>query len=270
MTYPVQRRPRAGDSCWLAALVVVLGAACTRAPGDEKGALTLFAAASTTDVMKVLAQDFETQHGLPVRTSFAASSTLARQIEAGARVDVYVSADEAWMDHLQHLDLLQPDSRRDLAANDLVLIAPADRVLHVELRPDFELAAQFSGKLAVADPSHVPAGRRAKEALSALGWWDKLQPRLVPTLDVRAALALVETGAAGLGVVYGSDALRSPTVRVVARFPPDSHLPIRYPAAVLRGAQPLATDLLRALCSPSARELFQQAGFALVDAGSGT
>ncbi len=183
-------------------LCVSLLAGCGPGSGPEPAAVMVFAAASTTDVVGEAARRFEARSGVRVVCSFGGSSSLARQITAGAPADVYVSADQAWMDALESEALIEAGSRRDLMANELVLVAPAEVAFEV----DFAGAAPDVRRIAVGDPAHVPAGRYAREALEWLSWWPALEARLLPAQDVRAALRLVELGEADAGIVYATDA----------------------------------------------------------------
>lgn len=224
------------------------------------GEATVYAAASLGGSLRELAGRWESAHpGDSIRLSAAASSTLARQIEAGAPADLYASADRQWMDYLAERRLIQPASRRELLGNSLVLIAPAGRPLTVAMRHG--QPPRFEGRLCLADPSGVPAGIYGRQALQALDWWPALAARLVATLDVRAALAFVERGECALGVVYGSDALGSPRVVLAGRFPESSHEPVVYPFALLPGASATAQGFYRFLQGPEALAVFRQAGF---------
>ena len=199
---------------------------------------------------------------------FAASSTLARQIEQGAPADLFLSADEQWMDYAEQRGLILPETRRAVLGNALVLIAPADsRAGPVTLTPGAELAKLLGddGRLAVGDPAHVPAGIYAAAALTSLGLWQALAPRLARAENVRAALLLVERGEAPLGIVYATDAAASRRVRVLGTFPADSHPPISYPFALTqRGAgNAAAHDLLAYLSGPQAAETWRRYGFTL-------
>lgn len=230
-------------------------------PTDDHGAITVFAAASMTNVLEELAAAYTKQTGTAVTLSFGASSTLARQIEAGARVDAFVSADREWMDYLAERKLIEPSSRRDIAGNALVLIAPADRAV-ILIAPGFALrAALGDGRLAVADPDIVPAGRYAKAALTQLGAWDSVADRLASADNVRAALAFVARGEAPLGIVYATDALIDKKVKVVGLFPASSHAPIAYPAAVPTGGRPAGAAFLAFLGTPAAEAAFARHGF---------
>lgn len=212
--------------------------------------LMVYCAASLTDVMPRLAADFEAASGTQVALSFGASSTLARQIEAGAQADVFVSADEAWMDYLADRRLIDAATRVPVAANSLVLVAPADSALkELRLEPGLDLAALLGErKLALGDPAHVPAGRYAQAALEHLGAWAGVRTRIAPAESVRVALVYVERKEAPLGIVYATDVRGVPGVKVLAQFPATAHPPIRYPAAVLAGARtPQATAFVRFL-----------------------
>jgi molybdate transport system substrate-binding protein len=215
--------------------------------------LTVFAAASLKNALD------EANRGFAARciVSYAASSALARQIEAGAPAQVYISADEAWMDELEHKQLLERGTRRDLLGNRLVWIVPAGRPL-----PADPLDALAPGeRLALADPRYVPAGKYARAALEAMGVWPRLAGRLAPAENVRAALALVARGASPLGIVYQTDARDEPKVRVAGRIDPRLHPPIVYPAAALRGAPALARRYLDYLATPAAMAVFERHGF---------
>jgi molybdate transport system substrate-binding protein len=197
------------------------------------------------------------------QASYAATSLLAKQIEEGAPADVFVAADEQWMDYLAERRLIAPASRVDVVGNRLVLIAPADRVPALRIAPGFALAAALGagGRLAVADPANVPAGRYGKAALTALGVWDSVANRIAPTDNVRAALAFVARGEAPLGIVYASDVVAEPGVRVVDTFPGNTHPPIRYPAALTVRASKDAGAVLAVIASPEARAVFVKHGF---------
>ncbi len=219
----------------LAGLLLALWMAGNADPtrGEE---VTIFAAASTTNAVTDLANAFARRDSIGVRPVFAASSTLAKQIAHGAPADLFLSASPAWMDYLAARDLLAPGSRIDLLSNRLVLIAPLDSALTLEVTRGFPLAEKLGrSRLAIGDPAHVPAGIYAKAALETLGVWDAVGPRAAAAANVRAALALVERGAAAAGIVYATDAALSRRVRVVAAFPPESHPPIVYPLARVAG-----------------------------------
>ena len=245
-------------------------AACTVARAAEASTddLVVFAAASLTEVLRALAATFPQWRD--VRFSFAASSTLARQIEQGAPAHIFISADEAWMDHLAARGQVDTASRRVLAGNRLIVVrsvadpaAAATTETTSALRDALRARSgpRAPDRVATGDPAHVPVGRYAQLALTQLGLWAEVGPRLVRTDSVRSALAFVERGEAAAGIVYATDALVTDQVRVVARFPRSSHPPIHYPAALVRGAPPAARAFLNALASPPAQPVWRAAGF---------
>jgi molybdate transport system substrate-binding protein len=226
--------------------------------------LTVFAAASLTDAMKDVSAQWAKDGHQPLRLSFGASSTLARQIEQGAPANLFASADEKWMDYLADKKLIVADTRKDLLGNDLVLVVPADKPQHVTIGPGFDLLGLLgpNGRIATGDPAHVPVGLYAEQALKKLGMWDAVQPRLARTDDVRGALLLVERGEAPAGIVYATDAAVSKGVMVAGVFPANSHDPVSYPFAVIKaGDTPEARALMTFLAGPDAREIFVKRGF---------
>jgi molybdate transport system substrate-binding protein len=229
---------------------------------DSEKALTVFAAASLTNVLQDLGDAFSKDTSIPVRFSFAASSALARQIENGSRADMFFSADLEWMDYLQARNLIQPATRHDVLGNQLVLIAPVDSKISLKIEPHFALAAAVGkSRLATGDPDSVPVGRYAHEALANLGVWDEVAARLVRADSVRSALAFVDRGEAALGIVYETDALIDKNVRVVGMFPADSHNPIIYPVALTSGARPDAVKFLAYIRGPAGDLAFRHYGF---------
>jgi len=245
----------------LAVLLMSLSGCGGGADAEGEGP-TVLAASSLQEALTEAAEAWAQAGHAPPRLSFAASSALARQIEGGAPADLYLSADEEWMDRLAEEGLLREGSRADLLTNELVLIAPRDA-------PSQGLDALASGRVAMADPDAVPAGRYARAALESLGLWQGVAERIVPAENVRAALALVERGEAPLGVVYATDARASNRVAVAFQFPSDSHPPIRYPVAVLAASRHADAEALRAfLSTPAAQRIFERHGFGLVQ-GSG-
>lgn len=243
-------------------LGLFLAVATNALPAAEKS-LTVFAAASLTDVLQDIGAAYTQQTGVPVRFSFAGSATLARQIEAGAPADAFVSADQQWMDYLAQRRRIDMASRTDVATNVLVLVAPADSRISLDIKPGFPLRAALAekGRITTGDPDTVPAGRYARAAFQKLGVWDTIATRVVPADSVRAALNYVIRGEAALGVVYATDIQGVDRVREVARFPAGSHPPITYPAAVtLRGGRD-AAQFVQFLRSATARSLLNQYGF---------
>ena len=250
-----------------ALLLIAVSLAPTAARAQDDAGLTVFAAASLKEALDEAAAAYRKQTGVPVRVSYAASSALARQIEQGAPADVFFSADLEWMDYLQQRNRLDVATRRSLLGNRLVLIAPRASKAQVDLRrPATLLAALGDGRLAVGQTRTVPAGKYAKASLESLSLWNGVRPRLAESESVRAALMLVARGETPLGIVYASDAKAEPGVRVVATFPEDSHPPIVYPVAALRGARAAqAARFVQWLASPAADAHFTKRGFAVKD-----
>ncbi len=251
---------------FVALLVVTPTVASAQAlPAKAQGSITVFAAASLQDALNGAAKDFTATSGIAVKFSFDASSTLARQIEAGAPADLFASADLDWMEYLANRNLIVPQSRVNLLGNRLVVIAPKDAPLTTLAldAPSFE-AALGAGRLATGAVETVPAGRYAKAALEKLGLWPSLQSRIAPAENARAALAYVARGEAPLGIVYATDAAAEPKVKIVASFPPDSYPPIVYPFALVAVTKrDGAARFLAFLQSPDARRSFAARGFSL-------
>lgn len=245
---------------WLLAalLALPLGAHAPRAAADGRP-LTVFAAASLTDALTALVSaDAEAP-----RLVFAASSTLARQIEAGAPADLFISANEPWMDRLDAAGLLAPGARRDIASNRLVIVAAGDAAQPAgEPGDPAAVLSGRAGRIALGDPDHVPAGIYARTALESLGIWAETAPRLARADNTRAALALVARGEAPIGIVYASDARIVPEVKILAEIPHRLHPPIRYPAAVVAGrGSPAATAFLARLTGPEGQAALTGHGF---------
>jgi molybdate transport system substrate-binding protein len=229
--------------------------------------VTVFAAASLKESMDEQAKLFEASTGNKVTVSYGASNALAKQIEASAPADVFISADLDWMDYLDQRHLLAANTRVDLLRNALVLVAPASSSATLKIGPKFGLAAALgSEKLAMANPDSVPAGKYGKSALQSLGVWDSVEKQVARTENVRAALALVARKETPFGIVYSTDALAEKGVKVVDTFPPDSHAPIIYPAAVLAASKSMAArPLVEYLRSAQARSVWLKHGFAASD-----
>ena len=250
--------------CARAASATVLAADPSPAAPRNAPGLVVFAAASLGDALTQVNAAFTAETGIQVKASSAASSVLAKQIEAGAPAEVFLSADREWMDYLEQRALLQPGSRYDLLGNALVLIAPRESTVRLKIAPGFNLAdALGQGRLAVGDPDSVPAGRYARSALMKLGVWSQVSGRVIGAENVRAALEYVARGEAPFGIVYRTDAQAEARVRVVDIFPADSHPPIVYPVALTRPASPLAARYAAFLRGDTARAIFVRQGFAL-------
>jgi molybdate transport system substrate-binding protein len=244
----------------VAGLVIGSGVAAASQPS-----LVVFAASSLTDVLEEISAAYTRNTGQTVTLSFAASSALARQIEAGSPADVFLPADTEWMDYLEKRQLIAAGSRRNLLGNRLMLIAPADSKITLDIVPGFALAAALgNGRLAMGDPDAVPAGRYARHALISLGVWNSVAERIVPADSVRSVLALIARGEAPLGIVYETDALRQKSVRVVGVFPEASHSKIIYPVALTPAARAGSASFVNFLRSPQGRKIFGRYGFQIV------
>ncbi|AMN45664.1 hypothetical protein ACG33_00790 [Steroidobacter denitrificans] len=264
-------------------LIACVATAWVTASGAASGAasrppepLVVFAAASLTDVLQEIGERYTQTSGTPVRLSFAASSVLARQIESGARAQVYFSADQDWMDYLQAHDLIDRGSRQNLLGNRLVLIAPSDsktsfRLAEIKkdrgktIRTALLEALGPAGRLSIADPDSVPAGKYAMSALETLNLWDIVESRQIRADNVRMALMYVARGETPLGIVYSTDASAEPRVRIVDFFPSSSHEPITYPIAATHDAGRQARPFLEFLRGEAARTIFFRAGFIIIE-----
>ncbi|HBO39110.1 MAG TPA: molybdate ABC transporter substrate-binding protein [Pasteurellaceae bacterium] len=230
--------------------------------GEAK--VTVFAAASMTNVLQQIAENYnQAKPNEEVIFSFASSSVLARQIMQGAPANLFVSADQRWMDFLVEKEAVLDSGSAVLAGNNLVMIAPKQSKINtVDLSNDEWLSLLTDTFLAVGDPDHVPVGIYTKTAFTHLGQWAALEKKLARTNNVRAALTLVERGESPLGVVYATDAIASNKVKVVATFPKDSHLPIEYPVAIIKGHDNSETRaFLHYLKSDDAKKIFIEHGF---------
>jgi molybdate transport system substrate-binding protein len=242
---------------------VLLGVAAAYPALAQDKLVTVFVAASMTNVANDLNAIFTRNTGVKVTPSYAASSALAKQIEVGAPADVFISADIPWMNYVQERKLIRDGTRFNLAGNRLVLIAPKDsKIGEQKIGPGFDLARLAGpGRIATGDVRAVPVGRYAKAALEKLGSWAAAEKKFAMAENVRAALVLVARGEATLGIVYETDAKVEPGVRIVGRFPADSHPPIVYPAALTETAKPEADAYHKLLRSATAQVFLERHGF---------
>lgn len=227
--------------------------------------LTIYAAASTISAMKPIERLWSESNRPPVRVVYGSSGALARQISLGAPAHVYFSANRQWVDYLVEKRQVRAQSRKTVLANQLALIAPANakRAAIVDLADDIPRLLGAGGRLALGDPRHVPAGRYAQEALTALGIWAALAPRSARTRNVRLALALVQRGEAHLGIVYRTDARNDPSVRVLATLPNELHTPIVYEAVATTTGHADTDAFLTFLTSSPVTRLYREAGFSV-------
>jgi len=261
LTTPIHRRLLLGQMLAVG-MVSLLSMGTGTAANVASKSLTIYAAASLSPALQILGPRFSARTGISVIFSYAASSQLAKQIESGAPADIFLSADEAWMDFLEQRNLIQIATRRNIVGNRLVLIAPITSTATISLVPHCRiLQALGEGRLATGDPLLVPIGRYAKAALDSLGVWDEVANRILPADNARTALMYVERGEAPLGIVYTTDALSSKSVRIVATFPEATHPPIHYPMALTSRAGPNAALWLDYLRSSEAVSIFQEQGF---------
>jgi molybdate transport system substrate-binding protein len=244
----------------VACLLAVVAALPARA---QDKSIVVFAAASTKNAFDDVNAAIAKATGIKAVASYAASSALARQIEQGAPADVFMSADQDWMDYLVRQRLIMDGTRINLLGNRLVLIAPSDSKLGaVEIGRAFDLAGLTGGgRIVTGDVRAVPAGKYAKAALNKLGLWPAVENKLAMAENVRAALALVARGEAPLGIVYETDAKIEPKVKIIGRFPEDSHPPIGYPVALTAAAKPEAARYLAFLRLAAAKAIFERYGF---------
>lgn len=229
------------------------------AASDDK--VVVFAAASLTNAITDIAKAFEATHAIKIQKSFASSAALAKQITRGAPADIYLSADQQWMDYLHTKRFILPNSRQNLLANHLVLISPTQQTFEIEMLKGYPLAKQFKGRLCTGQVDSVPVGIYAKQALTHFNWWQSIKSRLVGAQNVRTALLYVERGECKAGIVYETDAKISNKVAILARFPTKSHTPIHYPVALVNNANPQAKMFMTFLNSAKAKAIFEQYGF---------
>jgi molybdate transport system substrate-binding protein len=236
------------------------------APAARAQDVVVFAAASLKNALDNINAAWTAESGKSATISYAASSALAKQIEEGAPADVFISADLDWMAYLSERNLVKTDTEVQLLGNRIVLIAPAASDAAAEIAPGFDLSSLLGdGRLAMANVDAVPAGKYGKEALTSLGVWDSVADRVAQAENVRAALALVSTGEAPLGIVYQTDAAADPAVKVIGTFPEHTHAPIVYPAAeTAQAASADAGAFLAFLRTQAAADLFEAEGFTVL------
>ena len=246
-----------------AVLALIVAGAPSRAQAAD---ILVFAAASLKNAMDDAVSAFEKNGGDKVRVSYGASSALAKQIEAAAPADMFISADLDWMDYVEKRALIRTETRKNLLGNRLVMVEPATSTLKVDIAPDFPLAKLLNGgRLAMADPDAVPAGKYGKAALEQLGVWSSVEDKVARAENVRAALFFVARGEAPLGIVYATDAAAEKGVKIAGVFPENTHPPIVYPIALTSSSKnPAAAKFLAFLESPAAKPLFEKQGFTVL------
>ncbi|MEP9396876.1 molybdate ABC transporter substrate-binding protein [Mesorhizobium sp. KR2-14] len=250
-----------------AAIGCMVAMLLTAVPASQAAAtVVVFAAASLKNALDAINASWQEEGHQPATISYAASSALAKQIEGGAPADVFISADLDWMKYLSERNLTRPDTEVQLLGNRIVLIAAKDLTAETTIAPNFPLAGLLDdGRLAMADVKAVPAGKYGKAALEKLGVWSSVEGKVAQAENVRAALKLVATGEAPLGIVYKTDAVADPEVKIIATFPEDTHAPIIYPAALAASSNSEdAAKFLDYLKSAKARSLFEEQGFTVL------
>ena len=253
-----------------ARLIACLGlfaVAAAAEPAAAEQTITVFAAASLKNALDDIDAAFTKATGVKITASYEASSALARQIEAGAPADVFISADLRWMDYAASKKLINPDTRVNLLGNKLVLIAPADSKLsNVKIEKGFDTAKLAGdGRIAMADVKAVPAGLYGKAALESLGAWAAAEPKLAQAENVRATLAFVARGETPIGIVYETDAKIEPKVKIVGVFPDDSYPPVTYPVAQTASSKnPAVGKYLDFLRTQAAKAVFERYGFSFL------
>ncbi|MBC9230497.1 molybdate ABC transporter substrate-binding protein [bacterium SPL81] len=225
--------------------------------------VTVYAAASLTNAINELDVIYDQKNKVQIKTSYAGSSTLAKQIEAGAPADIFISADVQWMDYLQKKQLVSANDRVNLLGNRLVVIAPKARPIKLKIDKSFDFTRIVQGKWCTGDTKSVPVGKYAKQALNSIGWWDKVSTRLVETEDVRAALNFVARGECQLGIVYATDAAISRNVVIVGTFPENTHQPIIYPIGLVK-KNTESMKFYKFLQSSQAENVFKKYGFSVI------
>lgn len=248
----------------ISSVIFLLLLAVQPAGAEEK--VTVFAAASLKNALDTVSAAWKAESSNETAISFAASSALAKQIEEGAPADVFMSADLDWMKYLTDRNLIAAGSEVRLLGNEIVLIAPKDISTQIKIEKGFDLAGPLGdGRLAMGDVKAVPAGKYGKAALESLDAWKTVEKKIAQAENVRAALKLVATGEAPLGIVYRTDAIAEPTVKVVGVFPADSHPPIAYPVAVTTNSKnPDAWKFVKYLQSMKAQSIFKENGFTIL------
>ena len=248
------------------AFTALISVASISNKADNEKHITVFAASSTADIIKRIAEEYEAKTGVNVNLNIAATGLLARQIESGASADLFISADFKWVNYLCGHKLIREEQSYSFIKNELVIIANKDFAGSIVLEPTFDIASAFGGRMAMGNPEYVPAGMYAKEAFTNIGWWNSLgESQIAKTRNVRAALNLVETGQCQLGVVYKTDALASKKVRIVAYLPSQSHKPIYYYIAMCFGCNDQTAAFVEFMKSEDAGEIYQASGFELID-----
>ncbi|MFW6259636.1 MAG: molybdate ABC transporter substrate-binding protein, partial [Tangfeifania sp.] len=244
-------------------LLAIFFPACNSGREKNKDELVVFCAASLTDVIAEITDDFEGDSGTEVKLNFASSGTLARQIEHGATPSVYISANKKWLDYLNRKDYVISETREKIAENSLVWVAPLQSEQKKKaFSPGMSFPDLFEGRLSIGDPGHVPAGSYAVQLLENLEWREKLEPRFLPAKDVRSALMVVEMGEVEAGIVYKTDALKSEKVKIITEFPDSLYGPVHYYMAIIKGQKnEKSLTLYNYILSDKVKQTWNKYGF---------
>nr|WP_319401958.1 molybdate ABC transporter substrate-binding protein [uncultured Carboxylicivirga sp.] len=229
---------------------------------EKKDEVMVFAAASLTDVLAEVVELYQVEHQTKIKLNLASSGLLARQINQGGQADIFLSASKTWADYVDSLGVVKDGKRANIAQNELVLITPiASAFDNISINDSTDFIAMLGkSRLSIGDPSHVPAGRYAKQSLDYFNVYDGLKDHLLPSKDVRSALMMVELGEAPLGIVYRTDAMKSGRVKIIGTFPNESHKPIVYVAEVCNSTRN-ATEFFNFLHSDELQPVWQKYGF---------
>lgn len=243
-------------------LIFLILSGCRSSKNNPDDEITIFCAACVTNVLTEMKDSFQVHNPALLKLNFASSGTLARQIEQGSVPDIFISASREWADYADSLGYFS--KKKPICSNQLVLIAPiqnkTDTVIFNQPEPP-----AFSGRLSMGDPSHVPAGRYALEALTSLGWYESIEDRILPALDVRSALMIVEMGECELGIVYYSDAIQSEKIKIAGFFPESSHEPIVLQALLVKNPSKASEEFFDLLTNPSSDSIWLKNGFIPLD-----
>ena len=249
-------------------IIICIGlffSSCANKTKDESKSITIFCAASLTDVISEIVAGFEEKEQIEVKLNLASSGTLARQIEHGATPGIFISANKNWIDYLNQLNLTIPETEKSIAGNSMVLIAPLESILDsFAFSTDINLPELFEGRISIGDPQHVPAGTYAKQVFENLGFEKELESRILPAKDVRSALMVVEMGEVEAGVVYKTDAMKSKKVKIITEFPDSLHEPVNYYMVIINKQQnETSTKLYNYIVSQETEPVWEKYGFKL-------
>ena len=236
---------------------------CANKKKDENKSITVYCAASLTNVISEIVSDFKEKEKVEVKLNLASSGTLARQIENGANPSVFISANKKWVDYLVQLQLTIPETEKSIAGNSMVLIAPLNSKLDsVTFSYKINLPELFEGRISIGDPQYVPAGTYAVQVLKKLGCEKELEPRFLPAKDVRSALMVVELGEVEAGIVYKTDAMESKKVKIITEFPDSLHEPVNYYMVMIKNQKnELSTNLYNYIVSDEMTSVWKKYGF---------